>query len=386
MKAQELRTETERILYIASIIISIIVWIAVAVTVVGLLYCLLFGFIFFAAHALMIAHIKGSAIKLSEAQLPGVHSKVVEACKKLGIDKIPDAYIMQAGGALNAFATKFIGRNFIVLYSDLLEACDENSKEMDMVIGHEVGHLALGHLKLIWLLFPARLVPWLGPALSRAREYSCDLCGYEVVGELEPAVKGLAILAAGGKYGRQVNIDSVADQIYDTSGFWTSVYELNAGHPFLTKRIAALVNHKKPGTAALPGRNVFAYPLAPLFSFSFSAGAGSIVAITIIAMLAAIAIPQFASYRAKAEKAAIDSTLRQTAVAAEQYKIATGNWPCSLDELKLTEVTTMAKAKNWDVKVNCQYRAAAIFFKDHDGTQHYRVIHFDNGKIEDGRI
>jgi len=384
MKAKELRTNSERKLYVVSLIFSILIWLAVAITIVGLLYGLLIGFFIFAAHALMIAHIKGHAVKLSEVQLPDVYRKVVDAARKLGLETVPDAYIMQAGGALNAFATKFISRNFIVIYSDLLEACDESGKEMDMIIGHEIGHLALGHLKRLWLLIPARVIPWLGPAYSRAREYSCDLCGYEVAGELEPGIKGLTILAAGGKYGKQVNTDAFVKQAQETSGFWTSVYELNASHPYLPKRVAALINYKSPGTVPAVGRNVFAYPLAPMFAFGSTAGAGAFVMVAVIAILAAIAIPQFSSFKAKAEKAVMQSTLKQMNAAAQQYYMQNGKWPCNVNELNLAQTAAMAETKKWELKVNCEHRIAGILYTGKDGKQHYAAINFDSGQIEEG--
>lgn len=321
MKAQELRTASERKLYIASLIISILIWIILVVTIVGLLWGLFIGFFIFSAHALMIAYIKGNAVKLSEIQLPGIYQKVVDSARKLGLDTLPEAYVMQAGGALNAFATKFFSRNFVVIYTDLLESCDENGKEMDMIIGHEIGHLALRHLKNIWLLIPAHLIPWLWPAYSRAREYSCDLCGYEVVGELEPAITGLTILAAGGKYGRQVDTDTFVKQVQDTRGFWTSVYELNASHPFLPKRIAALINYKNPGAVPAVGRNIFAYPLAPLFAFGSPSGSGLLVMVAVIGILAAIAIPQFTAFKARGYCVAAKSDLKNAYTASQAYLV-----------------------------------------------------------------
>lgn len=386
MRAQELRTSSEQGLYVVSFIFSAIVWLVVIVTIVGLIYGLLLGFFLFVAHALMIAHIKGNAVKLSDKQLPGVYQKVVEACRKLGMPKVPDAYVMQAGGVLNAFATKFVGRNFIVLYSDLMEACEENGKEMDMIIGHEIGHLALGHLKWIWFLLPARVLPWLWPAYSRAREYSCDRCGCEVAGSLEPAAKGLAILAAGGKYGQQVNMDTFIRQSQDTSGFWTSIYELNASHPFLPKRVAALVNFKNPGTVPAVGRNIFAYPFAPFLGFGAAPGAGPFVIVAIIGILAAVAIPQFQHYRERAGKVAMNTTLNNLAAAARQYQTTTGAWPCSMDDLKQPSLTTVAAANNWKVTVNCQYRLGAIIFPGKNGQQEYRAIYFETGQMEDGTL
>ena len=386
MSVQELRTASERKLHTASLVVSIIIWILIVITVIGLLYGLLVGFFIFAAHALMIAYLKGNAVKISETQLPAIYRKVADASRKLGLEPVPEAYVMQAGGMLNAFATKFFSRNFIVIYSDLLEACDENGKEMDMIIGHEVGHLALGHLKRIWLIAPSFLVPWLGPAYSRAREYSCDLCGHEVVGELDPAVKGLTILAAGGKYGGQVNVSEFVRQAQDTAGFWTSVYELNSSHPYLPKRIAALLNRRTPGTVPAVKRSAWAYPLAPMFAFGSGGGAGPLVMVAVIAVLAAIAIPQFAAFKAKAEKAVMHSTLREVHGAAKKYYDKRGRWPCSANDLKLQKTLALAKANKWQLEVSCEQNLAGIIYRGKDGKRYYEAIYFETAELESGSL
>ena len=125
MNAKELRTRSERNLYIVCLIVSFIIWLVIVVTIVGALYALFIGFFIFAAHALVIAYIKGNAVKLSEHQLPAIYQKVVDDAQKLGLKTVPEAYVMQAGEMMNAFATKFFSRNFVVVYTDLLEACDE---------------------------------------------------------------------------------------------------------------------------------------------------------------------------------------------------------------------------------------------------------------------
>lgn len=386
MNAQELRTGSERKLHTAMLVVSGLIWTVLVVTIVGLLYGLFIGFFIFAAHALMIAHIKGNAVKLSETQLPAIHRKVVDASRTLGLETVPEVYVVQAGGMLNAFATKFFSRNFIVIYSDLLEACDENGKEMDMVIGHEIGHLALGHLKRIWLLAPGFIIPWLGPAYSRAREYSCDLCGYEVVGDLDSAAKGLAILAAGGKYGQQVNMNEFVRQAQDTAGFWTSVYELNASHPYLPKRVAALLSHRAPGTVPAVKRNGWAYPLAPMFAFGSGSGAGPLVMVAVIAILAAIAIPQFAAFKAKAEKAVMHSALKEVNSAAKKYHDKKGRWPCDASDLKLQKTLALIKSNKWQLEVNCEHNLAGIIYSGKDGKRQYEAIYFENGEIESGTL
>jgi len=283
MTAQELRTRKERVLFGISAVFSTVAWIIICVTVVGLAYSAVVAVAVMMAHALLLAHVTGNGVRVSSAQLPDIYQKVQEASRKLGLTKVPEVYIVQAGGILNAFATKLLSRRFVIIYSDLLDACDVGPPgsvtELDFIIGHEIGHLAAGHLAWQWFLLPARIIPLLGPAYSRAREYTCDLCGHAVVDNLEVSSRALTILAAGGRAGRKVNLDLFVEQVADTGRFWMAIFELNASHPFLSKRVAAIRVAKGFGTTASVPRPVLAYPLAPILGI---AGAGPVLLVVFI--------------------------------------------------------------------------------------------------------
>ncbi|HEY3488994.1 MAG TPA: M48 family metallopeptidase [Candidatus Deferrimicrobiaceae bacterium] len=305
MNADRLRTSPERTLFVTAAIFSALCWLILLITIVGAVYGVLIGAFVFFAHAVFIAHIRGNGVKITGDQFPELHAKIALASERLGLVTPTEAYVIQSGGMLNAFATRFLSRNFIVLYADLLEACGDDGHETDMIIGHEVGHLALKHLKRMIFLLPARVAPWLGSAYSRACESSCDLCGMEVAGDLEGSIRGLAILATGGKYARRLDVDAYMKQVGETNGFWMSVCELNASHPFLSKRIASLINHRNPGTIPVPGRHPLAYPVAPFLGVGpASGGSGGLVMVMILGILAAIAIPNYMQFKEKAEKAA----------------------------------------------------------------------------------
>lgn len=407
MKAKTLRTGKEKNLFAVCMVLSIAVWLILVVTILGVFYGLFFGIVIFMAHALMIAYIRGNGVKLSTEQLPEIYAKVVAAAERFELPRIPDAYVLQAGGALNAFATKFIGRNYIIIYADLLEACSDDGKEADMIIGHEIGHLALGHLKWLFFLAPARVMPWLGAAYSRACEYSCDRCGFEISGELKSACTGLAILAAGGKLAKRMNLKAFVAQVSELSGFWSSIYELNASHPYLAKRVAALINWKKPGSVRIPGRNLLSYPLAPFFGFGGGgAAAAPMMMVAVIGIMAAIAIPQFEKYRARATAAAefptstaelaaatgaaaqepvMDQMLNEGYRLARDYSEENGKWPCSIEELGSRQIAQMAEGKGWQMDVNCERNYIALFYSE-GGSTRYRALMLDNGNIESGMM
>lgn len=215
-------------------------WLLLAVSMIGLLYALLIGVFLGLSHVGFIAYIRGSAVRLSPEQLPELHARVTSLARRLGLRVQPEAYLMQAGGSLNALATKFLRSHMLVLFSDLLDACGDNEQARDMIIGHELGHIRAGHLRWTWFLFPGFLVPFLGMAYSRAREYTCDRYGAAVCGDLRQGLVGLGILAAGGVQGRRLNLRALANQTENLNTGWMTIGKWLSTHPQLSERIGAL--------------------------------------------------------------------------------------------------------------------------------------------------
>jgi Zn-dependent protease with chaperone function len=309
----DLRSARERRLRVLAFVISSIAWLAVVASIIGVIYGAFIALAIAIAHALWLGHVRGNGVRLGPQQLPHLWSKVTAASQKVGLREPPATYLMQSGGVLNAFATKLFGRRFVILNSALVEACERGVSgvgptEIDFVIAHETAHLAAGHLS--WFLLPVRIIPLLGPAWSRACEYTCDRAGQAFVGNLETSSRALAILAAGARAGRALDLDQFVAQRDESGRFWMAVYELNSTHPYLPKRIAALREAEQPGAATAVGRNVVAYPLAPLFGMFAGGGAGSagLFVIAMIGMMASIALPSFERYMALSRQAAARSS------------------------------------------------------------------------------
>ena len=144
---------------------------------------------------------------------------------------VPDAYLLNGNGAFNAFATRFLGRNFIVLLSDVVDALDAEPDAINFYIGHELGHIGRSHLLWGPLLFPASILPLLGAGYSRAREYTCDLHGAACCASLAGAQHGIAALAAGSRRWQSLDTRRYAAQAESSSGFWMSFHELISSYP-----------------------------------------------------------------------------------------------------------------------------------------------------------
>src|SRR5499427_5103764 len=292
-----LRSAKETPLFIIGAIFSSLCWLLLIITIIGLFYGGLVLVFVLIAHALHLAHVQGNGLKVSERQLPDLYERIKAAAAKLGIARVPDVYVLQSGGILNAFATKLLSRRFVIIYAELAQQC-EDPRQLDFVVGHELGHLAAGHLTWMFFLLPFRLVPWLGPAYSRACEYTCDRAGFVVVGDLEPSLRGLCVLAAG-RLARRADLQAFSDQRNASGGFWMSIFELVSTHPYLCKRAGALQEFAAPGTVQPVPRNPFAYPLAPFLGFGASGGmqSGLLNMIVVFALGFAMLAPALKQYQ-----------------------------------------------------------------------------------------
>jgi Zn-dependent protease with chaperone function len=234
------RWPTERPLFVAIVVFAIGIWALLAISIIGAVYAAMIAIFLFFAHVVFITHIRGSGVRLGPDQFPHLWERVVALSQKAGLEAPPEAYLVQAGGSLNAFATKLFRGRMIVLFAELLDACGDDEGARDMVIGHELAHLKLGHLDWFWLTAPARFVPFLGHAYSRACEYSCDRWGTALCGDRDGAMRGLSILAAGGTHGGKVNLQAFVAQRQALDTGWMTIGSWLSGYPPLSARIEAI--------------------------------------------------------------------------------------------------------------------------------------------------
>lgn len=198
---------------------------------------------------ILVGYIKGNAIKVSKDQFPEVFDILCSHSRKLDLDEVPDMYILQGNGALNAFAMRLSNTDFVVLFSDVFELAYEEGKDaVSFIIGHELGHIKRKHIH--WtksaMTLPARIIPFLTLAYSRAREYTCDNIGYNL--SPKGAINGLLILSAGKKLYKKVNISNFIDKSQEKPSISRWFAEVCSTHPHLFKRVAVInkLNNDNP--------------------------------------------------------------------------------------------------------------------------------------------
>ena len=201
-------------------------------------------------------------IRLGRDQLPGLYAFLAPLCETLGVEELPELYLEQTP-AVNAY-TQGDSIVSITLTSGLVEAMTD--LQIRAVLAHEVAHVAchhvlyhtLGDLLLTagsdllglggLLTAPLRLplYQWL-----RMSELSCDRAAALCLGDPQPMLEALMILA-GGKESRfgPLNLESYIRQA-ETYAKETDESLLSKGlqyisvvgqtHPFLSMRVSELL-------------------------------------------------------------------------------------------------------------------------------------------------
>lgn len=325
--------KNERSLFIVMLVLSLIVWAGLVAgmgaAVFG--YALMFFLFYCFAQSALISYLKGNAVRITPEQFPDLDAQINACCFKLGLERAPDAYLLQMGGSLNAFATRFLGRDFLVLYSDVVDGLHDNPDALNFYIGHEIGHIKRKHLSWGTVLLPASILPLIGAAYSRAREYTCDRHGLAAYEQPVNAEFGMAALAAGGKRWRTMNNSAFIEQSRETEGFWMSFHELVGDYPWLVKRMAAVRALAAGQEPRQPRRHLLATLLAlfvPRLGGAAAGSMGGLIALVAMAgILAAVAIPAYQEYTHKAVAMSAYAAGQQASAKVERYLAEHGRIP-----------------------------------------------------------
>ena len=295
--------KNEKKLFAIAVTISALFWLALigATFGIALIYVLLGLLFYLFAQSGFISHIKGNGVRVSDDQFPELHRSLADCCQKIGVGTSPEMYLLRTD-FFNALATKFLGRRFIVLFTDVVDAFADNPSAIDFYIGHELGHIHRNHLRWSGFLFPALLLPVLGTAYRRAQEYTCDRYGAHCCNTDDDVRFALAAITAGNTCWKGLNTSGYSSQIAVTKEFWMSFHELTNDYPWLTKRMASALAYRKNEEIRHPRRNFFA-GLLSIFVPRVGAGGSASVLITVamIGVLAAIAIPAYQDYTIRAQ-------------------------------------------------------------------------------------
>lgn len=229
----------EKILFAVSVILSTLIWAAVSLATGGLalIILLLVMITHTALQARGIAAIRGTGARISEAQFPDLHQRIVDCCSRVGITKLPSAYLLPQA-CHSRQATRFFGRHFIVLSAAVVDALASQPGAINFYIGQELAKLRRNHHKWDGFIFPALLLPLLGAAYRRACVYTRDRHGVACCETDNDICAALALQAAGATRWQAISQKAFLRQTAVMNGFWMSFYELISDVPWLIRRMA----------------------------------------------------------------------------------------------------------------------------------------------------
>lgn len=373
----DLLYKNEKKLFLIAAIISGIFWTALVLGTLGiaLLYLVLMYVFFIFVHSGFISYLKGTGVKITQEQYPDLYERLIKSCKKVGQEEIPDAYLLRTD-FFNALATRFLGRNFIVLFTDVVDALEEQQDAIDFYIGHELGHIHRKHLLWGWFVAPASVLPLLGTALRRAEEYTCDRYGVACCEKEQDIVAAISAIAAGDSRWKTINVDAYLKQVQETKGFWMSLNELVSDYPWLTKRLAHAIAAKNNTKPVLPRRNLLAWLLALLIPRAGVGGgaASIIVVVAVVGILAAVAVPQYQDYMERVRLNAAYSSITQLQAPVTEYAMSNQAWPGSLEDLGYDAADFDFIAQNYSVNIYESGVLAAFMGETKDGENQYLVL------------
>lgn len=242
----------EKAYFAVRLIVSVVLYALIATTIVAMAteggsteiskaaflipMLVVFLLLYIVRNGLFVGLIKSFSVKLSEKQLPEIYKIVSDCSYRLGIKRTPHVYLLQAGGSLNAFSKKFFNSNYVVVYSDLLEAYYQGDKDaVEFVIAHELGHIKRNHFLKELILAPSAIIPFLAPAYHRGCELTCDNIGKFF--NPKGAINGLLMLAGGKLIYRELNLEAYINQEKTDASFWRWFAEKFLSHPNLYKRL-----------------------------------------------------------------------------------------------------------------------------------------------------
>jgi len=187
------------------------------------------------------------AARVTRQGAPGLAAIADECAARL--QPGPVELFVVGSHVLNAYTFGLSSPKVIVLHAALLEAMDAD--EMRFIIGHEMGHVRLGHTWLNSLVGGMAGIPspYVASAIlslaflwwNRACEFSADRAGLLACGKPAKAISALVQLEAGRDVRSPADMERILRHIEtEDDSPLSSLGEVLATHPMTVRRIEAL--------------------------------------------------------------------------------------------------------------------------------------------------
>lgn len=187
------------------------------------------------------------AVEVTPEETPALAAVVERAAARLGVDS--GQVFVAPSKTLNAYTFGIAPPQVVVLNSPLLQVM--KAEELSFVVGHELGHVHLGHTRLNSLLGGMAGIPspFFASAIlslaflwwNRSCEYSADRAGLLACGRPSRAISALVKLAAGGDPRTESELRRALQHIEaEDDHALANLGEALSTHPMTVRRIEEL--------------------------------------------------------------------------------------------------------------------------------------------------
>ena len=224
------------------LVIALTATATVCLSVVFIAVMVLLSYLFTRSHHQALLN---KAQQITVEETPELAALVAESVARLQTGSVR---VFVAPGAPNAYTFGLVSPKIVVLQSALLEIMDKD--ELCFVLGHELGHVRLGHTRLNSLIGGMAGIPspFVASALlsvvflwwNRACEYSADRAGLLVCGKVSKAISALAKLEGGVGTDLARTLRHIEAEDDHAIG---NLLETLSTHPMMVRRIKALQSY-----------------------------------------------------------------------------------------------------------------------------------------------
>lgn len=237
-------------------------WLVILITLIALFFSPILRYLFFSYLFLLLylipvvliliwrnlmheSKLLQNSIKVTPQQFPDIYEIITTQAQKLQIVNLPQLFVHSSDGIVNAFATRLLHKRYILLLSGITDLMLQRKKynQLAFIIGHELGHHAAGHFSYFkkLVISPAYIIPFLGAAYHRSREFTADRIGCALIADTEDAQFALVSLACGAvSLTDRASIKQFMqqqDEVFDVIKFFGKIHNL---YPSLTRRVEEL--------------------------------------------------------------------------------------------------------------------------------------------------
>lgn len=248
------RYPLERLILVLTFVLFILVIALTATATICLSAIFIIGLIALSYYGTRSHHrsLLQKAHRVTLNKFPGLISLIEEVRARLQVKDL-DIFVTPSNTP-NAYTFGLSSPKTVVLYSALFEIMDAD--ELRFILGHEMGHVRLGHTWLNTLVGGMAGIPssytisilllFIFRWWNRACEYSADRAGLLACGKPEKAISALIKLVAGVSGTEPANLKRALSQIEtEDDDVLRNIGSLLSTHPMIIKRIEQLRSYAK---------------------------------------------------------------------------------------------------------------------------------------------